>query len=87
MELNKEDIARSFGKAFATTFWEITKDELPKNFTWDKFFKKHKDYVREKIHLYYKQWPEGDELLKMQNIAEEGFQEGIEELKIKNPIV
>ena len=75
MNLTEERIslAKGIGAAFAITFWQVIKDEPPKNFSAEKFVEKHKNEVREKLYLYYIEWPTGEELEKLQDIAEEAF--------------
>lgn len=84
MSLTREQIAEGIGNAFATMFWQVIKDELPKSFTWEKLFENNRQEVRDKLSLYYIEVPTGEELVRLQDIAEEAFKQGCEKIKQDN---
>lgn len=75
-----KELARGIGAAFSTTFWQVIKDELPQNFKLEKFIEKNKSEVREKLHIFYVKWPEGEELEELRDIAEKSFVKACNEM-------
>lgn len=81
METTKEQLANGIGAAFATTFWQVIKHELPKKFTWKSFINEHKEEVKEKLHLFFTKVPEGEDLEQLKNIAEQSFIEACHKIQ------
>lgn len=84
MVLTKEQIAQGIGSAFATTFWQVIKDDMPKKFSWSSFYEGNRQEVKDKLTLYYIDVPVDDELARLQEVADSAFKAACDAIQAQN---